>query len=325
MNRLRRRFLQLAGAAAAAPALPRRASALDYPVRQVRLIVGFAPGGSTDITARLIAQWLSEHLGQQFIIENRPGAGTNIATEAVVNSIPDGYTLLLVGASAAVNATLYDKLSFNFLRDIVPVGGIIQVPSVMAVNLSLPTRTVREFIDYAKANPAKINMASGGSGSAPHISGELFKLMTGVNMTHVPYRGEALALTDLLGGQVQVCFSSLPATIEYVRTGKVRALALTAAGRLETLPDIPTVSQFVPGYEASFWYGIGAPVSTPAEIVDKLNAEINAALADPRMKARLAELGATVLPGSPADFGKLIAAETDKWRKVIRAANIRAD
>jgi tripartite-type tricarboxylate transporter receptor subunit TctC len=321
----RRRFLRLTAGMAALPAAPRLGWAQAYPSRPVHLIVGFAPGGSTDITARLIGQWLSERLRAQFIIENRPGAGTNIATEAVVNAAPDGYTLLLAGASAAINATLYDKLNFNFIRDIAPVGTIVRVPNVMAVNLNVPTKSVPEFIAYAKANPGKINMASGGSGSAPHIAGEYFKLLAGVNMTHVPYRGEGPALTDLLGGQVQVCFPTLPAAIEYVRSGKLRGLAVTSANRLDALRDIPTVGEFVPGYEASFWYGIAAPIATPAGIIGRLNRELNAVLADPKLDARIVELGGTVFAGSPADFRKLIADETAKWGKVILAAHIKAE
>ena len=321
----RRYFLHLAAGAAALPTVSRFAWAQAYPARPVRIIVPFAAGGATDITARLMGQWLSERLGQQFVTENRPGAGSNIGTEVVVNAPPDGYTLLLVGASSAINASLYEKLNFNFLRDITSVAGIITIPFIMAVNPSVPAKTVSEFIAYAKVNPSKVNMGSGGNGTAGHLSGELFKMMAGVNMIHVPYRGEALALTDLLGGQVQVMFGTMPASIEYIRAGKLRPLAVTTASRSEALPDIPTVGEFVAGYEASGWQGLGAPKNTPADIVDKLNTQINAALADPKMKARLAELGATALPGSPADFNKLIAAETEKWGKVIRAANIKAE
>jgi tripartite-type tricarboxylate transporter receptor subunit TctC len=321
----RRNFLQLAAGAVALPALSRVAWAQTYPSRPVRIIVPFAPGGSTDITARLMGQWLTERLGQQFVTENRPGAGSNIGTEMVVNAPPDGYTLLLVGASSAINATLYEKLNFNFLRDITSVAGIISIPFIMVVNPSVPAKTASEFIAYAKVNPSKVNMGSGGNGTAGHLSGELFKMMAGVNMTHVPYRGEALALTDLLGGQVQVMFGTMPASIEYIRAAKLRPLAVTTASRAEALPDIPTVGEFVAGYEASGWQGLGAPKNTPADIIDKLNTEINTALADPKMKARLAELGATALPGSAADFNKLIAAETEKWGKVIRAANIKAE
>jgi tripartite-type tricarboxylate transporter receptor subunit TctC len=268
---------------------------------------------------------LSERLGQQFVIENRPGAGSNIATEGVARAAADGYTLLLASTAHAINATLYDRLSYNFLRDIAPVAGIIRVPNVMEVNPSLPPKSVSEFIAYAKANPGKVNYSSGGNGTAQHLSGELFKMMTGVVMVHVPYRGDAPALTDLIGGQVQVMFGSIPPSVEHIRAGKLRALAVTTATRSEALPDIPTVSDFVPGYEASAWYGIGAPRNAPAEVVDKLNKEINAALADTKMNARLADLGGTVLPGSPADFSKLIADDTEKWGKVIRAANIKAE
>jgi tripartite-type tricarboxylate transporter receptor subunit TctC len=321
----RRQFLHIAAGAAALPAVSRIARAQTYPARPVRIIVPFAPGGSTDIIARLIGQWLSERLGQQFVIENRPGAGSNIATEVVVNAPPDGYTLLLVGASSAINATLYEKLSFNFLRDIAPVSGIISIPFIMAVNPLFPAMTVSEFIAYARANPGKVNMGSGGNGTAGHMSGELFKMMAGANMIHVPYRGEALALTDLLGGQVQVMFGTMPASIEYIRAGKLRPLAVTTASRLEALPDIPTVGEFVAGYEASGWQGLGAPKNTPADIVDKLNKEVNTGLVDPKLKARLADLGGIVLAGSPVDFGKFIADETEKWGKVIRAANVKPE
>jgi tripartite-type tricarboxylate transporter receptor subunit TctC len=289
------------------------------------LVVGFAPGGGNDIVARLIAQWLSERLGQPFLVENRPGAGTNIATEAVVRAQPDGYTLLFVAPSSAINATLYEKLSFNFIRDIVPVASLIRLPNVMEVNLSVPVKTVPEFIAYAKADRSKINMASPGVGTSVHLSGELFKMMAGVDMLHVPYRGTAPALTDLLGGQVQVMFGTMTGSIEYIRTGTLRALAVTTATRAEALPDVPTVAEFVPGYEASTWYGIGAPKNTPTETIDKLNKEINAGLADPKIKARLADLGGDVLVLSPADFGKYIADETEKWGNVIRALNIKAD
>ena len=321
----RRQFLHLAAGAAVLPAMPRVAYAQAYPTRPVRIIVGFAPGGGNDIMARLIGPWLSERLGQQFVIENRPGAGTNIATEAVVNASPDGYTLLLASLPNASNATLYEHLKFNFIRDITPVAGISRDPFAIEVNPSMPVKTVPEFIGHAKANPGKINMASGGIGSGNHIFGELFQMMSGVHLVHVPYRGAGPALVDLLGGQVQVMFASMPSSIEYVRAGRLRALAVTTATRSPVLPDLATVGEFVPGYEASFWTGIGAPKNTPPEIVDKLNKEINAALADPKMKARLTELGVAALPGSPADFGKLIASETDKWGKVIRAANIKAE
>jgi tripartite-type tricarboxylate transporter receptor subunit TctC len=294
-------------------------------MRPVRIVVGFAPGGTADIVARLMGQWLSERLGQQFVIENRPGAATKIATEAVVRAAADGYTLLIVGTTQAINATLYDKLNFHFIRDIAPVAGLTRVPNVIVVNPSVPATTVPEFIAYAKANAGKLSMASGGIGSSGHVSGELFKMMTGVNMAHVPYRGGAPALTDLLAGQVQVYFSPMPAAIAYIKAGKLRALAVTTAVRSEALPEIPTLGEFVPGYEASIWLGIGAPKATPAEIVNELNKEVNAALDDPKMKARLADLGGTPLPGSPVQFGKLIAEETEKWGKVIRAANIKPE
>ncbi len=319
----RRQFLHLAASAAALPAVSRIAWAQVYPVRPVHWIVGFTPAGGNDIVARLIGQWLSERLGQPFVIENRPGAGTNIATEAVVNAPPDGYTLLLVNMANAINATLYEKLNFNFIRDIAPVAGISRAPLVMAVHPSVPAKTVPEFIAYAKANPGKINMASAGIGSAGHLAGELFKMMAGVNLVHVPYRGNAPALADLIAGQVEVLFPSAASSIEYVRTGKLRGLAVTGATRSDALPDLPTVSDSIPGYEASSVYGIGAPRNTPAEIVDKLNEEVNAALADPKMKARLADLGGVALPGSPAEFGKLIADETEKWAKVIKFAGIK--
>jgi tripartite-type tricarboxylate transporter receptor subunit TctC len=321
----RRNFLHLAAGAAALSAVSRFASAQTYPSRPVRLLVGFAAGGGVDIVARLIGQWLSERLGQQFIIENRPGAGTNIATEAVVRAPADGYTLLLVNVANAVNATLYDNLIFNFIRDVAPVAGIMVVPNVMVVHPSVPAKTVPEFIAYAKANLGKINMGSGGIGGPSHVAGELFKMMAGVDLVHVPYRGVAPALTDLIGGQVQVIFSTMTGSIEYIRTGKLRALAVTTAMRAEALPDIPTVGEFVPGYEASSWYGLGAPKNTPAEIVAKLNKEINAGLADPKLRARLADLGGTVLAGSPADFSKLIAEEIDKWAKVIKSAGIKPE
>ena len=319
----RRKFLRLAAGAAALPAVSHFAWAQSYPTRPVRLVVGFPPGGGTDVIARLIGQWLSERLGQQLVIENRPGAGSNIATEGVVRAAADGYTLLLVSAAHAINATLYDRLNYNFLRDIAPVAGVIRVPNLMEVNPSLPPKSVPEFIAYAKANPGKVNYASGGNGTAQHLAGELFKTMTGVDMVHVPYRGDAPALTDLIGGQVQVMFGNMPSSIEHIRAGKLRPLAVTTAARSEALPDLPPVGDFVPGYEASTWQGLGAPGNTPAEIVDKLNKEINAALSDPKIKARLADLGGTVLSGSPADFGRLIADETEKWGKVIRAANIK--
>ena len=321
----RRRFLHLAGGAVALPALPRFAAALDYPVRPVHIVVGFPPGGTTDIFARLIGQWLSERLGQQFIIENRPGASANIGTETVVRAVPDGYTLLNDSVANAITATLYDKLSFNFIRDITPVASIARVPLVMEVNPSVPARTVPEFIAYAKSNPGKLSMASPGNGTAGHVAGELFKMMTGIDMVHVPYRGGAPALTDLLGGRVQVIFDPMPETIEYIRADKLRPLAVTSAVRSEALPDIPTVGEFVPGYEANLWDGIGAPRNTPAEIIDKLNNEINAVLADPKMKARLADLGAVPMPMTPAEFGKYIADDTEKWAKVIKFAGIKLE
>jgi tripartite-type tricarboxylate transporter receptor subunit TctC len=324
MNLPRREFVILASAAALA-ATPHIANAQTYPARPVRILVGFAPAGGADIMARLIGQWLSERLGRQFIIENRSGAGTNIATEAVVNAPPDGYTLLLVTLPNASNATLYENLKFNFMRDIAPVAGISRDPFVMEVNPSVPVKTVAEFIAYAKSNPGKINMASGGVGSGNQIAGELFKMMAGVNLVHVPYRGAGPALVDLLGGQMQVMFASMSSSIEYVRAGKLRALAVTTATQLPTLPDTPTLAESVPGYEFSFWTGVGAPKNTPAEIVGKLNREINAALADPKMKARLADLGVTALPGSPADFGKFIAEETLKWGKVVKFAGIKPE
>jgi tripartite-type tricarboxylate transporter receptor subunit TctC len=321
----RRKFLHLAAGAAAYPFAPHVARAQAYPSRPVRVIVGYAPAGAADIVARPIGQWLSERLGQPFIIENRAGAGTNIATEAVVRAPADGYTLLLCTSVNAVNATLYDKLNFNFIRDLAPVGGIIRVPLVMEVNPSVPAKTVPEFIAYAKANPGKLNMASGGNGSANHMSGELFKMMTAVDMVHVPYRCGAPALTDLLGGQVQVMFSAMPTSIEYIKAGRLRPLAVTTAARSDVLPDIPTVGDFVSGYEASDWWGVTVPKGTPAEIVERLNKEINTALADPKMKTRLADLGGTVLAGSPGDFGKFIAAETEKWGKVVKLSGAKPD
>jgi tripartite-type tricarboxylate transporter receptor subunit TctC len=321
----RRRILSLAAGAAALPAVSRMAWTQAYPTRPVRIVVGFAAGGPNDIIARILARWVSERLGQQFIVENRPGAGGNIATEAVVRAAPDGYTLLSVVTSNAVNATLYDKLNFNVIRDIAPVAGIMRVPNVMVVNPSFPAKTVPEFMAYAKANPGKINMASAGTGTGPHMAGELFKVMVGINLVHVPYRGGAPALTALLGGQVQVMFDPTTSMVEPIRAGRLRGLAVTTATRSPALPDIPTVGEFVPGYETSNWQGLGAPKNTPAEILDKLNKEINAALADPSIKARFSDLGGTVLPGSPADFGKLIAEETEKWGKVIRAAGIKAE
>ena len=321
----RREFLQLTASAGTALLVPHVARAQAYPSRPVRLVVGFTPGGAVDIIARLIGQALSERLGKPFVIENRPGAATNLATESVVRASADGYTLLMANTAAAINATLYDKLSFNFIRDIAPVAGIMRGGYVVEVHPSFPAKTLPEIIAYAKANPGTINMGSAGSGASDHMAGELFKMMTGVNLVHVPYRGAAPALADLLGAQVQVMFGSLPASIEYIKSGKLRGLAVTTSTRSDALPDLPTVGDFVPGYEASGWYGVCAPSRTPVEIVDKLNLEINAALADPKLKARLAELGGAALPGSPADFAKLIAEETEKWGKVVRAANIKAE
>jgi len=319
----RRHFLHLAAGAAALPAVSRFAWAQTYPTRPVRLIVGFPPGGAADINARLMGQWLSERLGQPFIIENRPGAGSNIGTEAVARAPPDGYTFLIVTSTNAINATLYDNLNFNFIRDIVPIASIYRAALVMEVNPSVPAKTLPEFIAYAKANPGKINMASTGIGTPQHVSGELFKLMARIDMVHVPYRGSAPALTDLLGGQMQVMFDTLATSIEHIRAGNLRALAVTAATRLEVLPEIPTIAETVPGYEAIQWQGMGAPKGTPAEIVEKLNKEINAGLADPKIKARFADLGGTVIAGSPADFGKFIADETEKWAKVVKFAGIK--
>jgi len=321
----RRQFLHLASIAIGLAAVSRTANAQAYPTRPVRLVVGFAAGGAPDIAARLMAQWLSERLGQQFIIENRPGAGGNIATEAVVNAPADGYTLLLAGIYNAVNATLYEKLKYNFVRDIAPVASISHENYGMEVRPSFPAKTVPEFIAYAKANPGKLNMASPGNGTGPHMAGELFKIMAGVDMVHVPYRGSPPALTDLLAGQVQMMFSPLSSSIEYVRGGQLRALAVTAATRSEQLPDLPTVGESVPGYEAGGWFGVGAPRKTSAEIVDRLNQEINAGLADRKVKARFADLGAAVFVSSPSGFAKHIAEETEKWGKVVRAANIKAD
>jgi tripartite-type tricarboxylate transporter receptor subunit TctC len=318
MTLSRRQFVHLAAGAAAIPAVSHVARAQAYPARPVRIVVGFAAGGPQDIIARLVGQWLSERLGQPFIIENRLGFTGNIGAEAVVRALPDGYTLLLCGTPNAINATLYEKLNFNFVHDFAPVASIATVPLVMEVNPSVSATTVPEFIAYAKANPGKVNMASSGSGSPQHISGELFKMMTGVTMLHVPYRGSAPALTDLIGGQVQVFIDTLPTSIEYIRAGKLRALAVTTTTRSQVLPNIPIMADFIPGYEASSWYGIAAPRNMPAEIVDKLNKEIGAAAIDPNMKSRLADLGTTVLVLSQADFGKFIADETEKWAKVVK-------
>jgi tripartite-type tricarboxylate transporter receptor subunit TctC len=321
----RRQFLHLAAGAAALPAASRFAWAQAYPTRPVRIIVGQAAGSGSDTAARLIGQWLSERLGQQFIIENRPGAAGNIATEAVVRALPDGHTLLLVNAGNAINATLYDKLNFNFIRDIAPVAGIFRVPQVMEVNPSVPVKTVSEFIAYAKANPGKVNMASAGIGSVHHVAGELFKFMTGVDMVHVPYRGTTPALTDLLAGQAQVMFDVTPSSTPHIRAGKLRALAVTTSTRADVLPEIPIMGDFVPGYEASAWLGFGAPKDTPGAIIGMLNREVNAGLADPAIKTRIADLGGTVLAISPAEFGKLIADETEKWAKVVKFANIKPE
>ena len=321
----RRRFLHLAAGAAALPAVSRIARAQSYPLRPVRIIVGFAAGGTTDLLARMIGQWLSERLGQPFLIENRPGAGTNIATEAVVKSAPDGYTLLMVSPPNTINATLYEKLNFNFLRDIAAVAAIARVPNVMEVNPSVPASTVAEFIAYAKANPGKLSFASAGVGSSQHLSGEMFKMMAGVDMVHVPYRGGAPALTDLIGGQVQLMFDNVSSSIEHIRAGKLRPLAVSTATRSDALPDIPTVGDVLPGFEASAVNGVGVPRETPSDVIALLNRHINAALADPAIKARLANLGSTVLPGSPADYGRLLANETEKWAKVVKFSGAKPD
>jgi len=327
MRLRRRQFLQFAGAgaAAAAPAFSYRAWALDYPTRPVHLIVGFPAGGPQDIVMRLMCQWLSERLGQSFIVENKLGASGNVGAETVVRAAPDGYTLLSVSSPNAINASLYKNLNFNFIRDIAPVGSIMRVPLVMEVNPSLPVKTVPEFIAYAKANPGKISYASAGIGTPQHVSAELFKLMTGVEMVHVPYRGAAPALTDLIGGQVQVMIDTTPASMQHIRSGRVRALAVTTATRADVLPDLPTVAEFLPGYEATSWFGIGVTRNTPPEIIDKLNKEINAGIADPKISARLKDLGGIMLPGSPADFGKLIAGETEKWAKVVKFSGAKAN
>jgi tripartite-type tricarboxylate transporter receptor subunit TctC len=324
MSLSRRHFLRLS-ASLATLAAPQRSWAQPYPNRPVRIIVGFAPGAGTDISARLIAQWLSKRLGQQFIVENRPGAGSNIAIDTVAKAQADGYTLLLVSPAAAINATLYDKLNYSFVRDLAPVAGISRAPNLMVTNLSIPVKTVPEFIGYAKANSGKINMASAGNGTTAHLTGELFKMMSGIPMVHVPYRGSGPAIIDLIAGRVQVAFDPLPSSIEHVRARKLQALAVTTATRSDALPGIPTVGEFLPGFEASAWYGIAAPSNAPVEIINVLNKEINAALADTQMNARLAEMGSTALPGSPADFGRLITEETQKWGKVIRVAGIKPD
>jgi tripartite-type tricarboxylate transporter receptor subunit TctC len=324
MKRSRRGFLHLATGTAALLALPHIAKSQAYPSRPVHIILGFPPGGSSDVIGRLMAQWLSERLGQPFVFENRPGAGSNIGTELVARGSPDGYTLLWATSANAINATLYSNLNFDFIHDFAPVAGIFRVPNVLEVNPSVPVRTVPELIAYAKANPGKLNFASGGIGSTSHLAAELFKFMAGVDMRHVPYRGSAPALIDLLSGEVQVMFDLMPASIGYIRAGKLRALAVTTSMPSEALPDLPTVNKFLPGYEASTWNGVAVPRNTSTEIIDKLNRDINAGLAHPNIKARLTELGATALPQSSADFGKLIADETEKWGKVIRAANIKA-
>jgi tripartite-type tricarboxylate transporter receptor subunit TctC len=322
MNFPRRRFLRLAASAAALQVVPRSAWAQTYPTRPVHIISGFAAGGGVDITARLIGQWLSERLGRNFIVEDRPGADGNIGTELVVNAPPDGYMLLLAAVPNAVNATLYPNLKFNFTRDIAPVSGVIRVPMVVLVHPSVPARTIPELIAYAKANPGKINMASAGTGSAPHMAGELFNAMAGIKMIHVPYRGQGPALTDLLGGQVQVYFATSPGTVDYIKSGKLRALAVTTPSRAEVLRDLPTVGDSLPGYEASQWYGVGAPKRTPAELIARLNKEINAAFADPAMKARFADIGGDPLAGPAEEFGKLIEDETEKWARVVKFADI---
>jgi tripartite-type tricarboxylate transporter receptor subunit TctC len=321
----RRQFLHLAAGAAALPALARTASAQAYPTRPVHLVVPSTAGGGLDILARMLGQWLSERLGRQFVIDNRPGAGGNIGVETVVRAPPDGYTLLLVAVTNAINATLYDKLSFNFIRDIAPVAGATRASLVMVVNPAFPAKTVPEFIAYAKANPGKLNMASSGNGTPQHIAGELFKMMTGINMLHVPYRGVAPALTDLFGGQVQVMFNSTPPSVEHIKAGTLRALAVTTATRSDALPDVPTVAEFVPGYEASGWLGVGAPANTPPEIIDRLNREINAGLADPKLARQITDLGSVVVIGSPADFGKLIVEETEKWGKVVKFSGAKPE
>jgi len=320
-----RKFLRLAAGAVALPSVPRIARAQAYPTRPVRMIVSFAPGGTTDIVARLVGRWLSGHLGQQFVVENRPGANGNIGTEAVVRAPPDGYTLLMADASLAINAILYDKLNFNLVRDTAPVAGVVRAPLILVVHPSVPARTIPEFIAHAKSNPGKINYGSAGIGSTLHVTGELFKITTGVDLFHVPYRGGGPAIADLIGGQVQAVFIPAPAGIEYVRAGTLRALALTSAHRFDALPSLPTIGEHVPGYEASTWYGVVAPRNTASAIIDSLNKETNAGLADARLKAQFSELGAEVFPGSPADFGKLMAAETEKWAKVIHAANIKPE
>jgi len=321
----RRMFLHLAAGAAALPAVSRTALAQGYPTRPVRWVVGYPPGGSTDIVARIMGRWLAERLGQQVIIENKPGAGTNIAVQTVVSSPPDGYTLIFLSAANAINATLYESLPFDLLRDIAPVGALVRVPLVMEVNPAVPAKTVAEFIAHAKANPGMVNMASVGVGTPPHLAGELFKVMTGINMVHVPYRGSAPAITGMIGGQVQVLFDAVPSSLAHIQSGALRALAVTTAVRSGVLPDLPTVADTVPGYEASTWFGVGVPKGTPTEVIEKLNREINAGLADPTVKARLAEVGTSVFSATPADFGKFIAAETEKWGKVVKFSGAKPD
>jgi len=321
----RRGFLRLAGAAVALPALSRIASAQAYPSRPIRVIIGYTPAGSADITARLMGQWMSERLGQTVVIENRPGAGTNLATESVVRAPADGYTLLLVAPANAINASLFDKLNHNFMRDIAPVAGINRFPNVMEVNPSVPAKTVPEFIAYAKANPGKLSMASSGAGSTIHLSGELFKMLTGINMTHVPYRGSAPALTDMISGQVHVMFDNIPTSLPHLRAGKLRPLAITSTARSDLLPDVPILADFLPNYEASAWYGFGVPRGTPPEIIEKLNKTVNAILADPAVKTKFAEMGATLIMSSPSDFGKYVADETEKWGKVVKFSGAKPD
>lgn len=320
----RRRFLHLAAGAAALQAIPRMAWAQTYPARPVRLIVGYAAGGAADIAARLMCQWLSDRMGQQFILENRPGAGTNIGTEMVVRAAPDGHTILLISLANAINSSLYDNLNFNFIRDIASVGGMMRLPQVMVINRDVPAKTIAEFIDYAKANPGKLNMGSSGIGTSVHLAGELFMALTGVKMTHVPYRGTATAFTDLIAGQIQVMFPAISSSIEYIKAGTLRGLAATTAARLDVLPDMPAMGEAVPGYEASAWYGLGVPKGTSAAIVERLNTEMNAGLADPNIKARFAELGVPVLSTSPAEFGKLVVDETEKWAKVVKLSGAKA-
>jgi tripartite-type tricarboxylate transporter receptor subunit TctC len=321
----RRAFLRLAAGAVALPAISRATEAQGYPSRPVRIVAGYAAGGGVDVTARLIGQWLSERLGQSFVVENRPGAASNIATEHVIRSVADGHTLQLIDSTGAINASLYDNLSFNFIRDMAPVAGIMSVPNIMLLHASVPAQTVPELISYARANPGRINVASAGTGTSPHLSGELFKMMTGANIVHVPYRGMAPALNDLLGGQVQMSFATASASIQYVKTGKLRALAVTTASRSEALPDVPALAEFIPGYEATTWYGLGAPRNTPVEIINTLNREVNAALADGRMQARFADLAATILPGSPADLARFIADDTEKWAKVVKFSGAKPE